>query len=492
MEVKTGKGILRLSKLNDAYRGGPDPEITGLTADSRSVGPGYLFAALPGAKTDGARFIGDAVKKGAAAVLAARGVKVPEGVALIESENPRRDFALLAAKFFMRQPRTIVAVTGTNGKTSSAHFAQQIWESLGHKAVSLGTIGVRGCGMDRDGSLTTPDPAALHEELARLADAGVTHLAMEASSHGLSQFRIDGVKIRAAAFTNITRDHLDYHGDMADYFSSKMRLFSEVLPPGGTAVLNADIPEYDELKELCAQRGLKIMGYGEKGGDIKLLRRAPRPGGQDLLIEAGGAQFDIVLPLVGSFMAMNALCALGLIMACGASAEEAVGAMAGLKGAPGRLQIVEGHPSGAAIYVDYAHTPDALENILRALRPHTKGKLFCIIGCGGDRDPGKRHIMGKIADDMADIAIITDDNPRSEDPAKIRAAMMAGTRRAREIGGRREAVRAAVRDLEEGDVLVIAGKGHEQGQIIGSRVEPFDDVSEARKAIAQLKSEAAA
>lgn len=492
MEVKTGKGILRLSKLNDAYRGNPDPEITGLTADSRSAGPGFLFAALPGTKTDGVRFIGDAVKKGAAAVLAARGVKAPEGVALLESENPRRDFALLAAKFYGRQPQTIVAVTGTNGKTSSAHFAQQIWESLGHKAVSLGTIGVRGCGMDRDGSLTTPDPAVLHGELTRLVDAGVTHLAMEASSHGLHQFRLDGVRLRAAGFTNLSRDHLDYHAKMEDYMAAKTRLFSEVLPPGGTAVLNADVPEYGELKGLCVARNLKIIAYGKNGADIKLLRRAPMPGGQELTIEAGSAQYNIILPLVGSFMAMNALCALGLVMACGGAAADAVDAMVGLKGAPGRLQIVEGHPSGAAIYVDYAHTPDALDNILRALRPHTAGRLVCIIGCGGDRDPGKRPLMGKIADELADIAIITDDNPRSEDPAKIRAAMMVETKRAREIGGRRDAIRAAVKDLKEDDVLVIAGKGHEQGQIVGSRVEPFDDVSEARQAIAQLKSGAAA
>lgn len=492
MKTVKGKSILRLSQLSDAYRGSSDPDITGLTADSRQARKGHLFAALPGAKADGSAFIADAVKNGAVAVLAAKGTKVPTGAVLVESENPRRDFALMAARFYGRQPQTVVAVTGTNGKTSTAHFTEQIWEALGHKSASLGTLGVRGGGMDRDGSLTTPDPVTLYGELARLADGGVTHLAMEASSHGLDQFRLEGANIKAAAFTNITRDHLDYHGDMNDYLSAKSRLFADILPPDGTAVLNADVPEFAALEKICVDRGIKVIGYGRKGREIKILQRQAVPGGQELRVAIAGQEYDVRLPLVGPFMAMNTLCAAGLVMVGGVPAAQIVPLLEKLKGAPGRLQRVDGHPAGAAIYVDYAHTPDALENILMALRPHTDGQLFCIIGCGGDRDPGKRPVMGKIADELADVAIITDDNPRSEDPAKIRAAVMKDTKCAREIGGRRAAIETAIGELHAGDVLVIAGKGHEQGQIIGGRVEPFDDVVEARKAIEQLKRETAA
>ena len=483
---------MRLSALSDTYRGDPDPDILGLTADSRQVKRGFLFAALPGVKTDGAQFIDAAVKNGAVAVLARKGTKVPAGIALLEVDNPHRTASLLAAKFYGRQPENVAAVTGTNGKTSTAHFTQQIWAAMGHESASLGTLGVRGAGLDKSGALTTPDPVSLHAALAELADAGVTHLAMEASSHGLDQFRLDGVKIYAAGFTNITRDHLDYHEGMDDYLAAKARLFADILPAGGVAVLNADVSEFEDLKKICVTRGVKIIGYGQKGREIKLLRRTAIPDGQELLIDVGGKEYDVTLPLVGSFMAMNALCAMGLVMAGGVSAEKIVPLMEKLQGAPGRLQLVGGHPAGAAVYVDYAHTPDALENILKALRPHTDGRLFCIVGCGGDRDPGKRPIMGRLADDLADVAIITDDNPRSEDPAKVRAAMMAVTKRAREIGGRREAIRTAVKELEKGDVLVIAGKGHEQGQIIGARVEPFDDVEEARAAIALVREGVAA
>ena len=483
---------MRLSALIENFRGGPDPEILGMTADSRQVQRGWLFAALPGVKTDGVQFIADAVKNGAAVVLAPKGTKIPAAAVLVESDNPRRAVSLMAAKFYARQSETVAAVTGTNGKTSTAHFTQQIWAMLGHKSASLGTLGVRGAGLDKSGALTTPDPIALHAELSSLAAVGVTHLAMEASSHGLDQFRLDGVKISAAGFTNITRDHLDYHESMEDYLAAKARLFTDILPADGTAVLNADVPEFEALQKTCATRGIKIISYGQKGREIKLLQRVAVAGGQKLLIEAGGKKHDLTLPLVGSFMAMNALCATGLVMAGGVAAEKIIPALEKLQGAPGRLQRVDGHPAGAAIYVDYAHTPDALENILCALRPHTDGRLFCIVGCGGDRDPGKRPIMGKISDELADIAIITDDNPRSEDPSEIRAAMMAGTKRAREIGGRREAIRAAVKELKTGDTLVIAGKGHEQGQIIGTRVEPFDDVDEARKAIVLVKEGVAA
>lgn len=483
---------MRLSGLSDTYRGAPDPEIVGITADSRKVRRGWLFAALPGAKADGAQYIVDAVSNGAAAIVGLPDLRVPPGIAFITDSNPRRAVSLMAARFYARQPEMIAAVTGTNGKTSTAHFTQQLWEASGHKSASLGTLGVRGAGLDKAGSLTTPDPVALHEEMAGLAAAGVTHLAMEASSHGLHQYRLDGVRMKAAGYTNLSRDHLDYHGTMEDYFTAKARLFSDILPQDGAAVLNADVPEYAELRGLCAERGMRVCGYGRGGDGIKLLHRTALPHGQELMIETGGRKYDLTLPLVGPFMAMNALCALGLA-AEGAfeNMERYVMALANLRGAPGRLQLVTGHPAGAAVYVDYAHTPDALENILAALRPHTAGRLVCLVGCGGDRDPGKRPIMGGIAARLADIAIITDDNPRSEEPAKIRAAMMAAAPGAKEIGGRREAIRWAMAQLHEGDVLVLAGKGHEQGQIIGSRVEPFDDIDEARKAIEQIKGRAA-
>jgi len=338
------------------------------------------------------------------------------------------------------------------------------------KAASLGTLGVRGA-VTKDGAMTTPDAVTLHKELAELADIGVTHLAMEASSHGLEQHRLDGVQLRAAGFTNLTRDHLDYHGTMEEYLSAKARLF-DLLPPDGIAVLNADVPEFDVLKARCGTR--KIVSYGVNGRELRLMSRAPVPHGQNVTLEIFGIRHDLTLPLVGSYMAMNALCAFGLAQI----AEP--GALLKLQGAPGRLQYVGGHPKGAAVYVDYAHTPDALERVLEALRPHTQKRLICIFGCGGDRDPGKRPIMGEIAANDSDLAIITDDNPRSENPATIRAAIREGAGPdAKEIGDRREAIQWAIEELQAGDVLVIAGKGHEHGQIFADRTDPFDDVEEA-------------
>jgi len=487
---------LRLSELTDIVRDGPDPEILGLSADSRQVQPGFLFAALPGVSIDGAQYIEDAVSRGAVAVVAQKGTKVPDGIVLIEEGNPRRKTSLIAARFYGRQPERIIAVTGTNGKTSVLNFVQQIWESLGYKAACIGTLGVRGAGMDKAGSLTTPDPILLHAVLADLAAAGVTHVAIEASSHGLSQYRLDGVQVSVAGFTNLSRDHLDYHGHMDDYLAAKTRLFADVLGESGAAVLNADISEYKALKKICKKHKIGFLDYGRHGKGVHLKSCDPLPQGQKIKIEIGGHTDELVLPVIGGFQAMNALCALGIVIAerpdDAAWIDKSIKALPELKSAPGRLQLVEGHPEEAAVYVDYAHTPDALENILKALRPHTKGRLFCIVGCGGDRDAGKRAVMGRAADEMADIAIITDDNPRSEDPAKIRTAMMEGTKNAREIGGRREAIRAAVKELKKGDVLVIAGKGHEQGQIVGDRVEPFDDVEEAYKAIAIVKESMAA
>lgn len=479
---------MRLSRLSD-HSPGSDPEIAGLTQDSRAVRAGWLFAALPGARADGRDFIEDAVRGGAAAVLVPPGTAAPPSVAVIEAEDTARAFALMAARFYQRQPDMIAAVTGTNGKTSTAHFTQQLWAASGLHSASLGTLGVRGKGVDRAGSMTTPETVALHETLAGLAQAGVTHLAMEASSHGLAQRRLDGVEVRAAGFTNLTRDHLDYHTDMENYFSAKARLFAAVVQSGGVAVLNEDVPEFAALAEICRMRDVRVQGYGVKGRDFKLLSRTPLPQGQEIAIEVMGRRHHLVLPLVGAFQVMNALCALGLAMAGNEKTD--VENLAALEGAPGRLQLIPGAAEGAAVYVDYAHTPDALENILSALRPHTQGRLICLFGCGGDRDPGKRPIMGKIAATQADLAIVTDDNPRSEKPETIRAAICEGAGgAAKEIAGRREAIGWAVSQMKPGDVLVLAGKGHEQGQIFADRTEPFDDAEEARIAMNQNKGAA--
>lgn len=462
-----------------------DMEIAGLTCDSRAVRPGYLFAALPGVKVDGRDFIAQAVAQGAVCVLAPVGTTAQ--VPVLEEGNPRRAFSLLAANFFARQPQHVAAVTGTNGKTSTAFFVRQIWERLGHKAANLGTIGLFGAGFAEAGKLTTPDPVQLHEILRRVADAGVDHLAMEASSHGLEQFRLDGVRIQAAGFTNITRDHLDYHGTMQAYLTAKMRLFSEVVADGGAAVINADIPEAQEVVAVARKRGLKVLTFGRAGGFIRVLEREVRGDGQRLSLLVGELNFDVHLPLAGKFQAENALCALGLAIAMGADVKAAVKVLESLEGVPGRMQRAGG-VNGAQVYVDYAHTPDALENVLSALRPHTKGKLRVLFGCGGDRDAGKRPEMGRIATQLADQVIVTDDNPRGEDPAAIRKAILAAAPDAREIADRREAIRAAVRSLAQGDVLVLAGKGHEQGQIVGAAVLPFDDVAEAKAAIEEVQA----
>ena len=487
-----------LTKLLDTYQGQPDPEIKGLTPDSRQVQSGWLFAALPGSRTDGCKYIPAALDHGARAILVPAGTQKPDNfqdteIAWVADENPRRQLSLMAARFYGQQPGNIAAVTGTNGKTSVVHFTQQLWQSLGIKAASLGTLGVHGSGVERPGSLTTPDQVSLHSELADLAAADISHLAMEASSHGLSQYRLDGARINIAAFTNLSRDHLDYHESMDEYLQAKARLFSEVLVEGGTAVLNADAPEYASIEAQAAKRGIQILSYGYAGKDIRLEKREPSAKGQDVKFSLSGRSYEVTIPLVGEFQVMNALCALGIVWAevhdSEKQARQLVKALSELQGAPGRLQLVEGHPQGA-VYIDYAHTPDALENVLKALRPHTKGRLICLVGCGGDRDPGKRPMMARIAAQQADITIITDDNPRTEDPSIIRAQMREGALQAEEIGDRRAAIHHAVHEMKEGDVLLVAGKGHEQGQIIGKTVEPFDDVKEAGEAIALLgKSE---
>lgn len=462
-----------------------DVAITGITADSREVRDGYLFAALPGNKQDGAKFIGAAITNGARAILAAPGTVIKDDdIILVEDANPRRALAMMAARFYGQQPKTIVAVTGTSGKTSTVSFVQQLWTLAGiQKAASLGTLGVRAPGMNTYGSLTTPDTVNLHAQLADLAAAGITHLAMEASSHGLDQYRLDGVHLAAAAYTNLSRDHLDYHADMDDYFAAKQRLFTEILPVDGTAVIQAGDAYGVKLIDTCRARGLNVVTFGTMDADIALVSRTPRPDGQDITLRVAGDDYTVRLPLVGEFQVMNALTALGLVMAGGLDAKMAVPLLEKLSGVPGRLQLVPGHKKGAAVYVDYAHKPAALESVLQALRPHTQGRLICLIGCGGDRDPGKRPMMGRIAATLADIAIITDDNPRTENPAAIRAAMMADAPGAQEIEGRHEAIRHAVSLLQAGDVLVVAGKGHEQGQIVGDNVLPFDDVKEVQSAM---------
>lgn len=460
-------------------------DIAGLTCDSRAVGSGYLFAALPGTQSDGRDFITSAVEKGAVCVLGPVGTVA--AVPVLESDNPRSVFARMAANFYPRQPETIAAITGTNGKTSTAFFLRQIWTQLGCKAASLGTIGVHGAGFNEPGKLTTPDPVKLHETLQRLADAGVNNLAMEASSHGLEQFRLDGVRVRAAGFTNITRDHLDYHGTMQAYLAAKLRLFSDVVEIGGAAVINADVPEAQEVVATARKRGLEIITYGRAGNTICVVEREAKAGDQRLSLRIGSQNFTINLPLAGKFQAENALCALGLSIALGADVADAVAALEKLEGVPGRMQHV-GVVNGADVYVDYAHTPDALENVLSALRPHTQNKLHVLFGCGGDRDPGKRAEMGAIAAKLADVVIVTDDNPRSEQPAAIRAQILIAAPRAQEIANRHNAIRTAVAALGHGDVLVLAGKGHEQGQIVGAEVLPFDDVMEAKAAIGEVQA----
>jgi UDP-N-acetylmuramoyl-L-alanyl-D-glutamate--2,6-diaminopimelate ligase len=453
-------------------------QINGLTQDSRRVEQGFLFAAIKGEKSDGHDYIQTAIHNGATHILASEGTDVPDGITLITDKNPRQKFAEIAAAFYRTQPESIAAVTGTNGKTSIVSFVEQLWRAAGHKATSLGTL---------NGNMTTLETVALHQELAAQVAKGTTHLAMEASSHGLDQCRLHGARVNVAGFTNLSRDHLDYHGDMNGYLAGKLKLFSEVLESGGTAVLNADIPEFVHLKAACEARNIRIIDYGTKARAITLRSSTPLAHGQTLELEIFGRPHTIILPLVGGFQAMNALCALGMVLAGDMDAEDIdVKALEHIEGAKGRLQAVTGHPQGAGIYVDYAHTPDALENVLSALRPHTQGQLYCIMGCGGDRDTGKRPLMGEISTRLADVTIVTDDNPRSEDPSAIRADILKAAPNAIEIGDRAQAIAHAIEMLQKGDVLVIAGKGHEQGQTFKDHTAPFDDVEQAQKSLQTL------
>jgi len=459
-------------------------EITGITADSREARPGWLFAALPGAKADGAQFISDAIGKGAAAILARDGIA--NGVPLLTSPEPRRALALMAARLYPAQPATTVAVTGTSGKTSVADFTRQIFTRLGHKAASLGTIGLVKPNGSVYGGLTTPDPVALHRTLAQLAGEGVTHLAFEASSHGLDQFRLDGVRLKAAAFTNLGRDHLDYHPTMEAYLAAKLRLFTELLPPDGTAVVNTDAEHAGAVIAAARQAGRNIATVGKTGDILALESLAPDGFAQSMRVRHAGKTTDIRLPLLGAYQASNALLAAGLVMATGAPADRVLSTLPRLEGVKGRLEIM-GLVRGGLVVIDYAHKPDALAAALKALRPFAPGRLVCVFGCGGDRDKGKRPIMGKIAASLANSVIVTDDNPRSEDPKTIRAEIIAGAPGAREIGDRAEAIRAGARLLGAGDVLLVAGKGHETGQIIGSTIIPFSDHDAVRDVLTEKK-----
>ena len=466
-----------------------DPVITGVTADSRKVAPGSLFVALPGTAADGRAFIPQALAQGAAAVLAPSDTDAGLAPVLVTSGDVRRAYAIAARSFYGAQPATCVAVTGTNGKTSVAAFCRQIWAGLGLHAASMGTLGVltQSGNVNREltgPGLTSPDAADAARMLADLAADGVTHLALEASSHGIDQRRLDGVSLKAAAFTNLTQDHLDYHGDMTAYRAAKLRLFEALLPRGRTAVLNADSDAYSSFAAASIMSGLGVMGVGERGRDLSLVSRRAVPEGQRLTIEVRGVMHEILLPLAGAFQASNALVAAGLCIAGGETPERVLAALEGITGAQGRLQRIPGSARGE-VYVDYAHTPDGLETVLKALRPHATGRLIVVFGAGGDRDRAKRPLMGEIAGRLADVVIVTDDNPRSEDPAAIREAVRAGCREAKDIGDRRAAIRAAIEQMRDGDVVVIAGKGHEQGQIVGGVTHPFDDATEAAEALRQ-------
>ncbi|RYD56572.1 MAG: UDP-N-acetylmuramoyl-L-alanyl-D-glutamate--2,6-diaminopimelate ligase [Sphingomonadales bacterium] len=457
--------------------------VTGFAIDHRKVAPGTVFGAFQGTQVNGEDYIPAAVKAGAVAIVA-RPEAVVEGALHVKDDNPREAFAALAAKFFAPFPETAVAVTGTNGKTSTVEMTRQLWRMAGHHAASIGTLGVTTSDESVSTGLTTPDVVTFLSNVAGLAREGVTHVAFEASSHGLSQYRTEGLPVRAAAFTNLSRDHLDYHGDMAAYFHAKLRLFCEVLAEDGAAVVWADDPNSPRVEELARARGNQLITVGEHGETLRLVGRDPSLLGQKLTIEAGGSIYEVMLPLIGAYQAANALTAAGLVIATGGDVAATIANLARLQPVRGRLERAVITQSGAPVYVDYAHTPDALEAAIAALKPHTSGRLILMFGAGGDRDTGKREPMGQAAAAGADVVIVSDDNPRSEDAAAIRAEVLKGAPDAIEIGGRREAIAAAIGMAEAGDIVLLAGKGHEQGQIVGDRVLPFDDVSVARECAA--------
>jgi UDP-N-acetylmuramoyl-L-alanyl-D-glutamate--2,6-diaminopimelate ligase len=478
------------SRAGIALPGGSDAQVTGVAIDHRKVAPGTVFGAFVGTQVNGESFIPAAVAAGAVAVVARAEAQV-DGAVHLANDNPRRTFAQLAAGFFSPVPATIVAVTGTNGKTSCVEMTRQIWRMAGERAASIGTLGVTTADESISTGLTTPDIVTFLANMSGLAREGVTHVAYEASSHGLSQYRNEGLKVVAAGFTNFSRDHLDYHADMDDYFAAKMRLFDEVVDQAGTAVVWLDDPWAARAVAHAAKRGLRILGVGERADEtgIKLLTRAPTQLGQTLAIEFGGTQYTVQLPLIGAYQAANALLSAGLVLATGGESGRVFEALSRLQPVRGRLERAAISRAGAPIYVDYAHTPDALAAAIAALRPHCTNRLIVVLGAGGDRDQGKRPEMGRIAAEQADLGIVTDDNPRGEEPAAIRTAIMAGgLGKLRDGGERRTAIAAAIACAGRDDIVLIAGKGHEQGQIIGAgaalRVLPFDDVTVARECAA--------
>lgn len=460
-----------------------DSHVTGFAIDHRKVAPGTVFGAFKGSRFNGEDFIADAVASGAVAVVAAPEVAVP-GAVHIAADEPRRAFAQLAARFFKPFPPVVVAVTGTNGKTSNVELTRQLWRMAGHHAASIGTLGVTTADDQASTGLTTPDIVTFLSNMGGLAREGVTHAAFEASSHGLAQYRTEGLPVQAAAFTNFSRDHLDYHGTMDAYFEAKMRLFSEVVAPDGSAVIWMDDPRSEEVVRRCRERGLRLLTVGTKGETLKLVARSPTQLGQRLTIVVDGREREVTIPLIGAYQAANALTAAALVIATGGDRDRTLTDVARLQPVRGRLERAVITRAGAPLYVDYAHTPDALRSAIEALEPHAKGRLIIVFGAGGDRDTGKRPEMGEIAARMADLAIVTDDNPRSEDPAVIRRAILAGAPGAREVAGRREAIAAAIAEASADDIILVAGKGHEQGQIIGDRILPFDDVGVARECAA--------
>jgi UDP-N-acetylmuramoyl-L-alanyl-D-glutamate--2,6-diaminopimelate ligase len=471
---------VRLGTLTGGEETAP---VTGFAIDHRKVAPGTIFGAFPGAKFNGEDFIAAAVASGAIAVVARPGAKI-EGALHIAAAEPREAFAHLAAKFFAPFPEHVVAVTGTNGKTSTVELTRQLWRMAGHHAASIGTLGVTTADEQVTTGLTTPDIVTFLSNVGGLGREGVTHVAFEASSHGLSQYRTEGLPVRAAAFTNLSRDHLDYHGDMAAYFTAKLRLFSEVLGDDGTAVVFVDDPQSERVIDLARARGNKLVTVGEHGETLRLVSRDPTLLGQGLVIEAEGRAHKVNLPLIGAYQAYNALTAAGLVIATGGDVTATLASLARLQPVRGRLERATITRAGAPVYVDYAHTPDALEAAIAALKPHVQGRLIVMFGAGGDRDTGKREPMGKVAVENADYVIVTDDNPRTEDAGAIRAEVLKGAIGAVEIGDRRAAIAAAIAEAGPEDIVLLAGKGHEQGQIVGDMVLPFDDVGVAREAAA--------
>ncbi len=470
-------------KLGVLTGGQEDAVVSGFAIDHRKIAPGTVFGAFPGARVNGEDFIPDAVRSGAVAVIA-RPEAVVEGAVHIADDAPRSAFARAAARFFAPFPRMIVAVTGTNGKTSCVEMTRQLWRTAGLNAASIGTLGVTTADERVTTGLTTPDVVTFLSNVGGLAREGVTHLAFEASSHGLAQYRTDGLPVAAAAFTNLSRDHLDYHGDMGAYLTTKLRLFSEVLSPDGTAVVWADDVEAARVIDLARARGNGLISVGRHGRTLRLVDRRPGLLGQDLTVEADGGTYQIRLPLIGAYQAANALVAAGLVIATGGDIAATLAGLSRLQPVAGRLERAVITRSGAPVYVDYAHTPDALDAAMAALKPHAAGRLIVVFGAGGDRDPGKREPMGQVASYGADVVIVTDDNPRGEDPAAIRADVLRAAPGATEIGDRRTAISSAIAGAEADDIILIAGKGHERGQIVGDLVLPFDDVAVAREVAA--------